>query len=78
MKKIDCKTGLKKNVLTKSVFEREVKLCQQLNAESGGKGCNWGKCKSCGVVPLLVKLHKGVLIEDGEELNKIREEVFGK
>lgn len=76
-KKPTCQTGLKKNVLNKAVFEREMKLCQQLSAESDGKGCNWGRCKSCGVIPLLIKLHEGRLIEDKEELKKIREEIFG-
>ena len=73
MKKITCKTGLKKNVLTKSVFAREIELCQQFNKESDGKGCGWGRCKSCGVIPLLYKLHKGVLIEDKKDLKEIRE-----
>ena len=77
MKKITCKTALKKNLISKAVYDREVKLCQQLNEESGGKGCNWGRCKVCGVLPLLMKLHKGVLIEDKEELGKIKKEIFG-
>lgn len=54
-----CKKDIKKNV-----FERETALCQQLNVESGGKGCNWGKYANCGVIPLLIKLHKGILIKD--------------
>jgi len=75
-KKITCKTGLKKNVISKNVFEREIKLCQQLNKESNGKGCGWGKCKSCGVIPLLIKLYKGVLIEDKKELKEVKKEIF--
>lgn len=74
-KKSNCKTGLKKNILTKTVFAREIELCRQL---SDDKGCGWGKCASCGVPPLLIKLHKGVLVEDKEELKKIRKEIFKK
>lgn len=33
MKKPTCQTGLKKNVISKTVFEREIKLCQKLNSE---------------------------------------------
>lgn len=76
MKKPTCKTGLKKNVISKNVFEREVALCKQLNTESGGKGCGWGKCSNCGVIPLLIKLHKGILIEDKKELKEIKKEIF--
>jgi len=76
-KKITCKTGLKKNVISKTVFDREMKLCQQLNRESNGMGCGWGKCKKCGVLPLLIKLHKGILVEDKKELKEIRDEIFG-
>jgi hypothetical protein len=57
-----------KKIISKSVFEREIKLCQKLNKESKGKGCNWGRCKTCGVIPLLYKLYKGILVEDKKEL----------
>jgi len=73
-KKPTGQTGLKKNIISKTVFAREIELCREL---SDDKGCGWGKCASCGVVPLLIKLHKGVLVEDKEELKKIRKEIFG-
>lgn len=76
MKKPTCKTGLKKNVISKNVFDREIELCRQLNKESNGRGCSWGKCANCGVIPLLIKLHKGILIEDKKELKDKRREVF--
>jgi len=75
-KKLSCKTGLKKNIINKTVFDREVKLCQILYKKSKGKGCGWGKCKDCGVLPLLYKLHRGVLIEDKKELESLRRKVF--
>jgi hypothetical protein len=62
-----CQTGLKKKIITKPVFEREIVLCQQLSKENKGK-CGWGKCKDCGVVPLLFKLHKGQLLEKDAEI----------
>lgn len=75
-KKITCKTGLKKNVISNAVFEREIKLCKNLNKESEGKGCGWGRCKDCGVIPLLYKFHKGVLIEDEKEIKDIKREIL--
>lgn len=74
-KKLTCKTGLKKNIITRAVFNREIGMCQKLAKENKG-GCNWGKCKNCGVIPLLYKLHKGVLIEDKKELAELRKKLF--
>ena len=71
MKKITCKTGLKKNIIDKKVFVREISLCQVLSEEGKGK-CGWGICKSCGVVPLLVKLHEGKLLEGKEDIMNFR------
>ena len=70
-KKIICKVGLKKNVISKNVFDREIALCRALSDENEGS-CGWGKCKSCGVIPLLVKLHQGQLIEKPEEIKSMR------
>lgn len=75
-KEIGCKTGLNKNIIKKVVFDRELKLCRELNKKSEGKGCRWGKCKNCGVIPLLYKLHKGILIEDKKELRDVRKNIF--
>ncbi|MCX6762562.1 MAG: hypothetical protein NT093_02145 [Candidatus Moranbacteria bacterium] len=71
-KKTTCQTGLRKNVISKKVFDREMKLCQMLSKENKGK-CGWGKCKDCGTIPLLVKLHQGKLLEDPKEIAKARE-----
>lgn len=75
MIKITRKTGLKKNIVKKEIFNREILLCQQLAKENKGK-CGWGKCKDCGVVPLLWKLHKGELLEDNR-IWKTRNKVLG-
>jgi hypothetical protein len=71
-KEITCKTGLKKNLIDKKVFEREVFLCQKLFRENKGK-CNWGKCKDCGVIPSLYKFYKGKLLETPEKVKKIKD-----
>ncbi|EKE11644.1 MAG: hypothetical protein ACD_15C00045G0027 [uncultured bacterium] len=70
-KKVTCKTGLKKNILKKDVFDREMALCKKLAQENGNK-CGWGVCAKCGVLPLLYKLHKGILLEKPEEIKEIK------
>lgn len=74
-KKSSCKTGLKKGVIKKSVFDQEIKLCQKLSKENKGK-CGWGKCKDCGVLMLLHKLYKGELIEDKDEIKKLKNSIL--
>lgn len=74
-KKTTCKTGLKKNIIKKDVFEREVTLCQNLAKENNGK-CGWGVCKKCGVLPLLLKLHKGILLETSTEIAQTKSEIL--
>lgn len=75
--KLTCNTGLRRNVISREVFERETALCQKLNQENKGK-CGWGKCDQCGVIPLLIKLHKGQLLEDPAQIRRAREGVFKK
>lgn len=70
-KKLNCETGLKKDIIKKDVFERELALCKMLYKKNKGK-CGWGKCKDCGVIPLLVKLHKGELLEKPSEIKKAK------
>ncbi len=69
--KLTCKIGLKKNLLKKEVFEKEITLCQMLSKKNKGK-CGWIKCKSCGAIPLLIKLHKGKLLKDPVQIRKIK------
>lgn len=75
--KLTCKTGLRKNVIGKGIFEKEIALCSKLNQENNGK-CGWGECDNCGVIPILIKLHKGQLLEDPAEIKRAREQVFNK
>ena len=69
--KLSCKTGLKKNIIKKEVFDREVALCKKLAKENKGK-CGWGRCRDCGVIPLLHKLYKGKLLEKPSEIKKAK------
>lgn len=74
-KELTCKTGLRKNIIKKEVFKREIALCQMLSKENKGK-CGWGKCNDCGVIPLLWKLYKGQLLEDPAKITKIKNKIF--
>lgn len=74
-KEIGFKTGSKRNIISKEVFDREILLCKKLFKENKGK-CGWGECKKCGVIPLLYKLHKGKLLEKPTDLIKIRKKIF--
>lgn len=73
-KKLTCKTGLKKNIIKKEVFKREITLCRMLAKNNRGK-CAWGKCQDCGVVPLLYKLYKGKLLEKPAEIEKAKSKI---
>ncbi|MFA5899084.1 MAG: hypothetical protein WC829_08220 [Hyphomicrobium sp.] len=70
-----CKTGLKKNVIKKDVFERELALCKNLSSENGGK-CGWGVCSKCGVLPLLYKLHEGILLEKPVKIKEVKNKIL--
>lgn len=74
-KKLTCKTGLKKNIINKEIFKKELKLCHQLSKEKTGK-CGWGRCKDCGVIPLLYKLYKGQLLEDPKEIKSAKDKIL--
>jgi hypothetical protein len=74
-KELSCATGLCPNIIEKEVFEREISLCKQLSHTNGGK-CGWGECASCGVIPLLYKLHKGVLLEDPAAIQETKTQIL--
>ena len=74
-KEENCKTGLKSDLISEKVFERELRMCKKLNKENGGKCC-WGECEKCGVIPLLHKLHKGELLEKEEEIKNEKKRIF--
>ena len=57
------------NKIKKEVFDREMKICRKMYQENGKK-CNWGNCETCGVIPLLVKLRKGILLEEKKLINE--------
>jgi xanthine dehydrogenase iron-sulfur cluster and FAD-binding subunit A len=65
---------MEEEIISKEVFDRESKICRQMNREKGG--CAWGECDACGVIPLLFKLHKGELLEGKAEIEAAKNQVF--
>jgi len=62
--------------ITKKIFDAEIAMCRKLYKKS--KGCQWGKCQDCGVVPLLYKLHSGIVIENKTDLKKLKKSILSK
>ncbi|KKR19785.1 MAG: hypothetical protein UT50_C0030G0004 [Candidatus Moranbacteria bacterium GW2011_GWA2_39_41] len=60
--------------MDKETFDKEIAMCQALFKEQ--QGCNWGKCSDCAVIPLLYKLHKGEIIEDKDEVKKLKDKIL--
>ncbi|MEI6529416.1 MAG: hypothetical protein WCN88_03400 [Candidatus Falkowbacteria bacterium] len=56
------------------VYKKETKTCAKMFEEK--QGCAWGRCETCGVVPLLYKLETGVVVDDMEDLKKLKEEIL--
>jgi len=61
-------------MISKDVFNKEIQMCKNLNKMNAE--CNWGKCNQCGVLPLLIKLYEGKLLENSSEINAFKEEIF--
>lgn len=61
--------------MDQQTFEKEIAICQEHYAKK--QGCGWGRCESCGVLPLLRKLFKGDIIEGESEVKKLKDEIFG-
>lgn len=59
--------------IDQETFDREISICKEL---SENNNCHWGECKKCGVIPLLVKLNKGILLETVEEVNKSKDQIL--
>lgn len=60
--------------VNKETFDKEIGMCQELFKKQ--KGCNWGKCENCAVIPLLYKLHKGEVIENMEDVKKLKDKIL--
>jgi hypothetical protein len=60
-------------IIKKEIFDKELGLCRMLSKDDS---CNWGKCQDCGVIPLLYKLHKGVLLEDSKKIKKVKDKIL--
>jgi len=75
MEQANCKEGLEPNIIDKVTFSREIELCKQLSKTGQ---CCWGECDKCGVIPLLVKLHEGVLLDKKEEIQGAKNRLLKK
>lgn len=60
--------------MDKETFDKEISMCQELFRKN--HGCNWGKCQDCAVIPLLYKLYKGEIVEEKEEVKKLKDKVL--
>jgi hypothetical protein len=58
-------------MMNQEIFDTEIALCKGHAQKKGG--CKWGECEKCGVVPLLYKLCKNELIDDEDEIAKLKE-----
>lgn len=56
------------------VYKKETKMCARLFKEK--QGCNWGKCESCGVIPLLHKFETGQIVEDEGEIKELKNKIL--
>jgi len=65
----------KKKPINKEIFNKEISMCKKLFQKNKGK-CAWGKCKDCGVIPFLYKLHKGEFLEKHTEIKKVKDKIF--
>ena len=61
--------------ISKKLFDQEIGMCRELHKKQ--KGCQWGKCQDCGVVPLLYKLHSGLLAENKNDTKKLKDKFLG-
>ncbi len=60
--------------IEKKIFDQEIAMCRKLYKKS--KGCNWGKCKDCGVIPLLYKICKNKLVDNKKEAVKLKRKIL--
>jgi hypothetical protein len=56
------------------IYKKETKTCRRQWQEK--QGCAWGRCETCGVIPLLYKLETGNTIHNPEEIKELKEFVF--
>lgn len=63
--------------MDQEIFEKEIAICRESNGKNGGR-CNWGECAKCGVIPLLYKIYKGEFLENKDEIEKVKKEIFDR
>ena len=57
--------------MDKEIFEKEILICRVHYKKK--KSCKWGMCEKCGAVPLLHKLYNNEVIDNEEELIKLKD-----
>ena len=62
------------NNLPLDIFEKEIEMCRNLSKKNWW--CNWGKCEQCGVIPLLYKLNKGILLEEKDKIDEVKNKII--
>ncbi len=63
--------------MEQELFEKEINMCRELSKKNGGR-CKWGECDKCGVIPLLLKLYKGEIHENTDEIKRIKDNILLK
>jgi len=58
-------------LISKGIFEKEIWMCKELYQKQWW--CNWWNCENCWVLLLLHKLHFQEVIEDKNEVKKVKE-----
>jgi hypothetical protein len=60
--------------ISQETFETEIEMCKKHFQKK--QCCAWGKCENCGVVPLLVKLHEGGIVDNKQDIEALKEMYF--
>lgn len=55
-------------------YSQEFEMCRDLHTKQWG--CNWGKCDSCGAIPLLHKMKTGKVIESANDIRTLKDSIF--
>ena len=57
-------------MIGQEIFDNEMKMCRELYNKNSG--CAWGECEKCGVIPLLHKIVKGEIIEEKQDIIRLK------
>lgn len=60
--------------INEKTYNVEIEICKKHYKQGF---CNWGKCTECGVVPLLHKMYNKEIVDDAEEIDKLKKQLLG-